>query len=120
MDHDLLEEQRLTDLALMANQYQHMAHEIFDAHRDQTVPILIMLCGNALTSLQTHQGRPLADPRRVSAEATADLFQLADGLVARGPSSILIFLYALGSSMGNQIKEAQLAQQADGAVTEPS
>ena len=115
-----LEEQRLVDLALTANRYQYMACEIFEAHHDQTVPILIMMCGNALVSLQTRQGCPLADAMRVSPEETADLFHLAEDVVARGPSSILIFLYALGVSMGNQIKEAQLAQQADSAGTEPS
>ena len=114
-----LEEQRLVDLALTANRYQYMACEIFETHHDQTVPILIMMCGNAMVSMQTRQGRPLADNMRVSPEETADLFWLAEDVVARGPSSAMIFLYALGASMGNQIKEAQLAQQADSAGTEP-
>ena len=120
MDRKSLEEQRLVDMAVSANQYQYMAHEIFDMHFDQTVPILIMMCGNVMMSMQTHQGYPLTDNMRVSPEETADLFRLAEDVVARGPSSAMIFLYALGASMGNQIKETQLAQQADNAVTEPS
>ena len=112
-------ERRLANMAVAANQYQGIVQDIWMQHRDYTVPILITMCGNTLLAMESRDGCMLADPARVTAAHTAELFELAEDLVTRGPSSIMILFYAMAAAMENKIKEAQLSQQADAAATKP-
>jgi hypothetical protein len=97
------DEQRMVDLALAANAYESLAHEIFAKHKVQTIPILLMLAANTLSCVTHGDGRPMV----VSDEVTeADVRQAYDDsldVIDKGPAYLMTFLYSLGGHAAKKI-----------------
>lgn len=97
------DEQRMVDLALAANAYESLAHEIFARHKTQTIPILLMLAANTLSCVTHGDGKKLVVADEVTEADVRQAYDDAQDVIDKGPAYLMTFLYSLGGHAAKKI-----------------